>query len=190
MADTTNPLPNSREPFVDRYRFINPVWLRWLKPLLETVKSSTTKIDTVESTVNGVTTTVTALQTSVDGIAGSWGVDVNVNGKVIGAVKLDGSATESSFAVLADRFVVSHPTSTSINVEVFGVGMVNGIETVGIKGELIVDGSITAHKITATTLDSVSVNAGTIRAGRFESYSGNFVMDLDNETIDIVAPPP
>ena len=96
MADTTNPLPSVREPFVDRYRFINPVWLRWLKPLLETAKSTATRVETVATTVNDVTTTVTEISESVNGIEGRWGVGIDVNGKVIGLVRLDGGATGST----------------------------------------------------------------------------------------------
>ena len=188
MADTTNPLPSVSEPFVDRFRRINPVWLRWLKPLLETVKSTTTKVDTVETTVNGVTTTVTALQTSVGGLQGQWGVTIDVNGKVIGLVRLDGGATGSEFNVLADKFIVSHPTTTD-EMQVFVIGLVNGVSTVGINGELMVDGTITANALDVVDLSAINANMGTITAGKLQSTSGNFVIDLDNETIDIVAPP-
>lgn len=188
MADTTNPLPDAREPFVDRFRKINPRWLQWLRPLLETVKTTSTEITTVSTTVNDLTTTVTQTQASVDGLSGQWGVAIDVNGKVIGLVRLDGGATGSTFTVLADKFIIRHPTTTT-EIQAFIVGLVNGVSTVGMNGNVLVDGTITANKITTTTLDSLAVNAGTIRAGRFESYSGNTVFDLDNDEFSIVAPP-
>lgn len=189
MADSTNPLPSVKEPFVDRYRFINPVWLRWLKPLLETVKSTTTRVETVKAEVDGLTVEVTENSTAIATQGGRWGLNVNINGKTIGAITLNGGITLSEIDMLADVFRISHPTSTDIVITPFIVGIVDGIPTVGINGELVVDGTITANKITTTTLDSLSVNAGAIRAGSLESYSGNTKLDLDNDEFYIMAPP-
>jgi hypothetical protein len=164
MADSTNPLPSVKEPFVDRYRFINPVWLRWLKPLLETVKSTATRVETVTTTVNDLTTTVTETATSVAGLSGQWGVAIDVNGKVIGLVRLDGGATGSTFTVVADKFFIKHPTTTD-EIEVFVVGQVAGINTVGINGELMVDGTITADALNLNTLSEATPDAGVIVNG-------------------------
>ena len=185
MADTTNPLPSVKEPFVDRYRFINPVWLRWLKPLLETAKSTATRVETVATTVNDVTTTVTEISESVNGIEGRWGVGIDVNGKVIGLVRLDGGATGSTFTVLADKFIVRHPTTTT-DIQAFIVGMVNGISTVGINGNLVVDDTILARHIDVSSLSSITADVGTVTAGVVRSSDSKFVIDLNNKTIDIV----
>ena len=96
MADTTNALPSITEPVVDRARRWNPLWYRFIKPLLETVRSS-------ENAISTITTTV-------DEVGAKWGVDVNINNRVTAAIKLDGSATESSFGILADKFIIVHPT--------------------------------------------------------------------------------
>ena len=185
MADTTNPLPSVSEPFVDRFRRINPVWLRWLKPLLETVKTTTTQVTTVTSEVNDVQTTVTQIQSSVDGLEGQWGVSVDVNNKVIGLVRLDGGATGSTFTVLADKFIVRHPTTTT-DIQAFIVGLVNGVSTVGINGNLVVDDTILARHIDVSSLSSITANIGTVTAGVVRSSDSKFVIDLDNKTIDIV----
>lgn len=186
MDDTTNPLPSASEPFVDRFRRINPVWLRWLKPLLETVKSTTTRVDTVTAEVDTMSVTVTETAAAVAEHGGFWGVSVNVNGTVVGAAKLDGSATESSFAVLADKFIIEHPTSTGVTIQPFVVGLVSGTPTVAINGELIVDGSVTADALDVTTLSAITADIGECTAGVIRSSDSKFVIDLDNKTIDIV----
>lgn len=185
MADTTNPLPDVREPFVDRFRKINPRWLQWLRPLLETVKTTSTRTETVATTVNDLTTTVTEIATSVDGLSGQWGVAIDVNGKVIGLVRLDGGATGSTFTVLADKFIIRHPTTTT-DIQAFVVGLVNGVSTVGINGNLVVDDTILARHIDVTSLSSIVANIGTVTAGVVRSSDSKFVIDLNNKTIDIV----
>jgi len=185
MADTTNPLPDAREPFVDRFRKINPRWLQWLRPLLETVKTTSTEITTVSTTVNDLTTTVTQTQASVDGLSGQWGVAIDVNGKVIGLVRLDGGATGSTFTVLADKFIIRHPTTTT-DIQAFVVGLVNGVSTVGISGQLMVDGTITANALNVSSLSAITADIGECTAGVIRSSDSKFVIDLDNKTIDIV----
>lgn len=173
MADTTNPLPDVREPFVDRFRKINPRWLQWLRPLLETVKTTSTEITTVSTTVNDLTTTVTQTQASVDGLSGQWGVAIDVNGKVIGLVRLDGGATGSTFTVLADKFIIRHPTTTT-DIQAFVVGLVNGVSTVGINGNLVVDDTILARHLSISELSELVSDAGIIVDGTLKDASNTY----------------
>ncbi|MGE3284165.1 MAG: hypothetical protein AB7O13_24740 [Alphaproteobacteria bacterium] len=167
----TNPLPSILEPVVDRNRRWNPLWYRFIKPLLESVNTAE----------NAIASVVTA----IDNLAGTWGVSVNVNNRVTAAVKLDGSATTSSFAVLATKFIIVHPTDDDDVIQAFVVGQVDGVETVGINGDLVVDGSILARHIDVASLSALSADIGTVTAGVLQSADGNFVIDLDNKTITI-----
>jgi len=171
VADTTNALPSVIEPVVDRNRRWNPLWYRFIKPLLETVRAS-------EDAISTITTTV-------DEVGGKWGVDVNINNRVTAAIKLDGSATESSFAVLATKFIIVHPTDDADTVQAFVVGQVDGVNTVGINGNLVVDGSILARHIDVDSLSALTADVGTVTAGVLQSSDGNFVIDLNNKTITI-----
>ncbi len=179
MADTTNPLPSVKEPFVDRFRFINPVWLRWLKPLLETVKSTSTRVYTVTAEVDTMSVTVTETATAVATLGGQWGVSIDINGKVVGLVKLDGTAMESTFTVVADKFLVKHPTTTT-EIEAFVVGNILGTPTVGINGELIVDGSVTADALNINTLSEASDDAGVIVNGTLKDSLDVYEFDIAN----------
>jgi len=85
------------------------------------------------------------------------------------------SKTGSSFIVMADRFGFVSPTYTS-NGGVqqmkypFVIGTVGGVSTVGIQGQLMVDGSITADKIRTNTLSAISANMGEVNGGTFRTF--------------------
>jgi len=81
--------------------------------------------------------------------------------------------------VEADRFIIVQPSTYVTPTAVFAVGMVDGVATVGIRGDLLVDGSIntqsvaadaiTANEIKVTTLSSISHDSGLITAGTFRT---------------------
>lgn len=188
MADTTNALPSASEPVVDRYRRWTPNWFRFIKPLLETVRATTREVATVSSSLNDVTTTVTEVAESVNGLEARWGVQIDVNGKVIGLVRLDGGATGSTFTVLADKFIIRRPTSTD-EIQAFVVGLVNGVETVGINGNLVVDDTILARHLSVTSLSAITADMGTITAGQLNSTNGLTTFNLNTGRLTVVAPP-
>lgn len=166
----TNPLPSTQEPVVDRDRRWSPVWYRWLKPLLEHVNTNSANITTTNETI--------------DAISARWGIAVNIDGKVIGLIQLDGVGSQSTFTVMADKFIIRRPSGTT-DIQAFIVGSVNGVTTVGINGNLLIDGSIVAEALDVTTLSAISANIGTCTAGKIQSADGKFVIDLDNKTFQI-----
>jgi hypothetical protein len=167
MVDTTNPLPSIVEPVIDRNRRWSPIWYRWIKPLLETVKRN-----------DGI------IRETVDQIAGKWTLSLNDNDRVIGAISLDGSeAALTTFSVLADKFIIVHPSVNGTTIQGFIVGLVNGVSTVGINGNLVVDGTILARHIDVNTLSAITADIGTVTAGVLQSADGNMVIDLDNKSI-------
>lgn len=215
MADTTNALPDASVPVIDRYRRWSPVWYRWIKPLLETTRNTVVRLEavydeitasvtteatarasadsalassisTVSTTLNGVSTTVTSHTSSINGLNAQWGISIDVNDKVIGRTRLDGGATGSTFAVLADKFIITHPTSSTTEIQAFIVGLVDGVSTVGINGDLLVDGTIVARHLDVSTLSSITADIGEVTAGVIRSSDSKFVIDLDNKTIEIV----
>lgn len=162
MADTTNPLPSVTEPVVDRYRRWNPIWYRFIRPLIDTVRS------------NGV---------SIERLDNSYTISVNNNGRVTGAIRLDGTDGTSTFGVLADKFIIVHPSTNGTTIQAFVVGLVDGVSTVGINGNLLVDGTILARHIDVDTLSALSANIGTVTAGLIQSGDGRMTIDLDNVRI-------
>jgi len=116
------------------------------------------------------------------GMYGQWqanySVKINagtVGGKpVVAGIALSANPeTGSDFIVMSDRFAVvppSYTNSTQAKLP-FVVGQVNGVNTVGIQGQLLVDGSITANKITANTLSAITANMGTVNGGTFKTHT-------------------
>jgi hypothetical protein len=142
-------------------------------------------IENVQSQADGNTSAVSTLVSAVSGISARWGVSVNLNGHVAGLVRLDGDATGSTFTVVADKFIVAHPSSSGTLMTPFIVGEVGGVSTVAINGALIVDGTISARHIDVTSLSAISTNIGTVTAGLIQSTDGNSYWNLATGDLQI-----
>jgi len=122
----------------------------------------------------------------------SYSVKINagtIGGKpVIAGIALSASQTGGSdFIIMADRMAIVSPyytpgNNTSQLKYPFVVGTVGGVSTVGITGQLLVDGSITADKITTNTLSAITANAGTINGGTFKTHTLNAQGQVVNPT--------
>lgn len=166
MTDGVVPMPPLREPLVDRYRNWNPAWFRFMEPFFRSTKDAAGQIEEIIE--------------SIAGVAASWGLELNINNRVVGMIRLSGSESESAFTVLADRFVVVHPTEDGTTIQAFVVGLVNGVPTVGINGDLIVDGTILARHLDVETISAISADLGTITAGLIRNAADTIRLDLTN----------
>ena len=152
-------------------------------------------ITSLTTTVNGNTISINQVSSTVNGQSGRWSVSLNANDRVVGMIRLDGTATQSEVAILADKFLVVHPTANATTIQAFIVGLVGGVSTVGVNGNLIVDdtilarhivaGSITASKIAVGELSSLTADVGEVTAGLLRSSDNKFRIDLDNKTLTI-----
>lgn len=174
-------LPSVIEPVVDRYRRWTPIWYPYIKRLLDGIRSQQQSLFSITETV--------------DEIEGKWSIDLSENNRVIGAVRLGASESLSTFAVLANKFIIVHPSDNDTEIQAFVVGLVNGVTTVGINGDLLVDGtiaarhilagSITSEKLDVNALSAITANIGTVTAGVLKSADDKFIIDLDNKTLTI-----
>lgn len=161
IDNTTVPIPGPNEVFVDRNRYITAKWYPFVKRLFESLRTTINALDTVQETV--------------DQVAGTWTLSINNNNRVTGFVKLDGSAVSTEFSVLADKFLIVHPSANGTTIQAFTATTVEGVPTIGINGNLIVAGTLAAYE----------GDFGTITSGVLQSADGDFVIDLNNKTIDI-----
>lgn len=84
-----------------------------------------------------------------------------------------------------DKFAIAKPDGTGTKY-IFTVGTLNGVSTVGIDGNLIVDGSIAGRSLSLTGgLSALSSNIGTMTSGKLQSADGKFVIDLNLKFISI-----
>lgn len=128
-----------------------------------------TQLSTVSTTVGQNTASIETLSQSVDGYAGRWSLSLNVNGRVTGAITLAGTQTQSAVAILADKFIIVNPGNNGDVKQAFIVGTVAGVSTVGINGNLIVDGTILARHIAANQISAIAIQANAISAEKIES---------------------
>ncbi|QZA80868.1 phage tail protein [Deefgea piscis] len=128
-------------------------------------KASASSVTSLTSEVGNVKVTATnALQTSVDTagkIAATAGLMLDVNGHISGT-KMYNDGTSAAFDIVADVFRVSTPTSIGRGETVFSVGNVNGVNKVGIRGDMLIDGSVTAKSLSVTNLQAVTTNTGSL----------------------------
>lgn len=141
------------------------------------------EITTIGTTVADNTTTITAQQASIDGIAARWGVVINSNNQVVGLVQLDGGVSGSTFQVVADKFIVAHPTSPSTTQQVFTIGTINGVASVGIAGNVIIDGTVLARHLAVSSLSAIAADVGTVTAGILKSSDNKMIINLNTKSI-------
>lgn len=120
---------------------------------------------------------------------------VRINGGAINGVPVIAgmglgvdSKTGSNFVIMADRFAFVSPTYTTSGGVAqmkypFVIGTVGGVSTVGIQGQLVVDGSITADKIRVNSLSALTANMGEVNGGTFRTFqldgNGNIINPLE-----------
>lgn len=151
------------------------------------------------ASIGGLSTSVTTLQSTTADLSGQffgkWQVQLQVEfggKKVFSGFGLaqagGGGAVTSDFVVQADRFSVVPTYSNSVSYPikpVFQVGTIGGVASVGIAGNMYVDGSIQATALSVNTLSAISANIGTVTAGLIQSSNGKMVIDLTNGSITI-----
>lgn len=169
LDDSTVPIPGPNEVFVDRNRYITSKWYPWVKRLFQSLRETMNELGVVKETV--------------DQVAGTWTLSINDNDRVTGYVKLDGSDVSTVFAVMADKFVIVHPTANNTTIQAFIAGLVNGVSTIGINGNLLVDGSILARSLDVDALSAITADLGTVTAGVLQSPDGKATIDMNNRRI-------
>ena len=168
-------------------------------------KASQASLDNLSSTVSTLSTStssqITSLQTQVNDVSASvkvgavattapsgassaWMVTVKTDtagtiatGGIMIGVFGTGSTRESRLYLQADKTYVMNGNATAALLTLSG-------GNVYLNGNLIANGSITAAHLSVATLDAISGNFGTMTAGKIQSASGKFVIDLDNGYIE------
>ncbi len=138
------------------------------------------RLDQMSTRVGDAEATITQQAKSVDGLMGKWSVQITrtANGKTFAAgFAMNNGANGSEFAVLADKFYVAQPDGENAR-QVFTVGSIGGRSAVGIAGDLILDGTMSASKISAGEVRAeVALYAAAIRGGSMNMGGGRFSVD-------------
>lgn len=145
--------------------------------LSQTIRDSNNNLSRMQQTVNGLSSTVESVNGSISNLK------QNVNGI---SASVAGKLSQSDIKVTGDGIVLGSKTITRNNlveainssVTVSHRGVSIAANTTRIRGELIVDGSLTGKAIKAGTIDTDKLNvadvkAGLITADLLEAYSGH-----------------
>ncbi|PRC93101.1 host specificity protein J [Solimicrobium silvestre] len=140
----------------------------------DAVGAVATTVLTVQTQLNGNIASVQAQAKSIDGLSAQYTVKTDVNGYVAGyglATTIVEGIPQSDFTILADRFAVVQP---GVQKRVpFVVTSKNGVAQIGIDGNLLVNGSVTADSILANAITGDKIKAGSLSANVFESGVGS-----------------
>jgi len=140
---------------------------------------------TVSATFGSINSTITTQSTAIATLNGyaaaSYGVTLDVNGYAIGFGLINGGGGISSATFTVDKFKIAFPGVTGgAAVDVWTVANVNGSPKAALRGDMIVDGSITTQKMTVGNLSAITGNMGTLTAGVIQSPTGRMLIDLNN----------
>ena len=121
-------------------------------------------INTVQASLGNniasVQQTATASANAITGLYAKWSVKTQVmqDGQyaVAGIELLSSAPGQSTFAILADKFLVYQPNGEGAPKQVMTMGTVNGVTALGFNGSAIFDGSLTAKSLAAKTISAGS----------------------------------
>ncbi len=152
---------------------------RVAQSIMSTTAFQSRQMQAVRRTVDGQTVTVSELLEVTEGLAGSWTVQVDLDGRVLAAVRLDGSETTSGFTVLASNFVVADPAHPDITPFVVSP------EGILLDGVVVKDGTITAEKLSVPQVSAFVADLGLITAGRLQNADNTTYLDLNTGDFQI-----
>ncbi|MBR0755625.1 DUF1983 domain-containing protein [Bradyrhizobium jicamae] len=114
------------------------------------------------ATVNAsITTNASAIATLNGYAAAAWSVALDVNGSIAGIQLVNGGSGTSSFVVTADKFQIKLPGySGGAPVSVFTTGTIGGVASIGISGNVFLDGTLNASKIVAGSITTNQIAVG------------------------------
>lgn len=122
------------------------------------------------STNASVTTNSTAIATLNGQAAARWSLTLDVNNYVTGLTLLNGGAGVSFACFIVDKFYVAFPgVGGGTAQQVFTVANVGGSPKVALRGDMIVDGSITTQHIAASSIYGSQIVGNTISGGHIQA---------------------
>lgn len=132
--------------------------------------------------------TVSEAVATLDGYASSrYGVTLDVNGYATGFELINAGSGVSSTTFTTNNFRIAAPgVSGGTAVPIFTVASVNGSPKVGIRGDVLIDGSVTAGKMSVGSLTAISAHFGDATVdGNLSGTTGKLVLSFTGDRIEI-----
>lgn len=138
-------------------------------------QANASQITLVNSRVND---NVAAIQTEsstraseTGNLFAKWGIAMTVSGKISG-VQMNNNGSTSNFVILTDRFAIA-TQNLGVTKYPFIVGNINGAPSIGIDGDMYVDGTIKTRMLDAETVTADKINA---RGLSIRDLAGNIIL--------------
>ncbi len=146
------------------------------------------QITTVQTTVNGHTTSLSQQLASIDGLRAQYVVRIDAGGAVAGYGLASGIGTPSAFFIRADKFAIAAPSGT------VGEPTDEDVPFMVVTTPTVIDGitvppgvylktayisHLTADRISATDLSAITANLGTVTAGKAQNAAGTNYIDFN-----------
>lgn len=141
------------------------------------ITSQATALTNVTARVNGNTASITATSSALatlDGkVKSTWKLNLTADKRVAGILlENDSGNTESKMVVLVDKFAIAQTATGGETKYPFIVGRVDGASSIGMDGNLFVDGSIKARSLDVEQLTATISKLNYISAGQI-TINGN-----------------
>lgn len=150
----------------------SPNSVYFTRPMLEVLpagQTTPTEWRAGQTDAGGISATASqALSATADisgKLASTWQVTLNAQGKISG-VKAYNDGVNSSFDIVADVFRVSTPGSLAAGEAVFSVGSVNGVNKAGLRGDMLIDGSLNAKAVAAGLINADMLGANSVTSNK------------------------
>lgn len=104
------------------------------------IGSLTSRVSTMSTTVGQQTIAIQEVTRTVNGVYAEKYIKLDIDGRVSGWGIAGSAATGSDFIVRADRFGFALPGQSAKLP--FMIGLINGVQTTGINGALVIDGTL------------------------------------------------
>lgn len=131
--------------------------------LSSSITSISARLDTGDYAAVAVSASASA--SAITGLQAQYVIKVDTGGHVSG-IQLASGSGYSSIIFLADRVGFVQPDGSGTPKQVLVLGAVNGITTLGLDGNMVVDGSIVARTIAAGAITATQIAANTITAAK------------------------
>ena len=140
-------------------------WFNISNPISNQVEMMMLNNNATTSKITEISTVAVDAQGKANAIRG---IELDVNGKISGYKSTNNGVT-SNFIVNADNFKVYNAAGG--DQAVFAVGTVGGVNKLGLRGDMIIDGSITADSLVANSVTATKIAAGAITTNHMNAGS-------------------
>lgn len=154
-----------------------------------TITAQANSMTSLTATVNGHTSSISTQATALAALDGTvksqWRLKVDANGKVAGMI-FNNNGTESDLVVLVDRFAIAQTGPGGTFTYPFIVGNIGGTPSVGINGNLFVDGAIKTRMIDADQIYGTHIKGDEIEGRHIKAKAITAgKIDVDDLTANI-----